>query len=381
MQICRSDINSKGMRCLENLLPSISSKTDEIESCRGLPEGLVTELKSAGVFRNLIPKRYGGLETSFLDHIGQIQRISQVDASTAWCINQAAVIGTASLWLENYQIREIWGNEDTSISNGPPFDCVIKPVGNGYLLNGHWGFSSGCQHATWMCGAARLEDRSGWRMAFFRPKDVQFIDNWQVAGLRGTGSFEFKINNLRLPMEQVANAGSSPTVDIEVTRIPTALLFAVSFAALAVGVAKGGLDDAIEVAEGKLPRYASLQLKDDPNVHRFLAKAVASWRAINSYLHGTVEEVLAQVNESGAATEESRSKLRLCGTHVIRESAEVLDLAYKIVGSTGIYQNHRIQRRFQDMHVITQHVQAREAHFNLVGKYLISKEYELGPMS
>ena len=98
-------------------------------------------------------------------------------------------------------------------------------------------------------------------------------------------------------------------------------------------------------------------------------------------MHGTVEEVLAQVNESGAATEESRSKLRLCGTHVIRESAEVLDLAYKIVGSTGIYQNHRIQRRFQDMHVITQHVQAREAHFNLVGKYLISKEYELGPMS
>ena len=75
MQICRSDINSKSMRCLENLLPLINAKTEEIESCRGLPEGLVTELKSAGVFRNLIPKRYGGLETSFLDHIGQIQRI------------------------------------------------------------------------------------------------------------------------------------------------------------------------------------------------------------------------------------------------------------------------------------------------------------------
>ena len=148
-----------------------------------------------------------------------------------------------------------------------------------------------------------------------------------------------------------------------------------------MGVAKGGLDDAIEVAEGKLPRYASLKLRNDPNAHRFLAKAMASWRAINSYLYSTVEEVLAQVNELGPATEESRSKLRLCGTYVIRESAEVLDLAYKIVGSTGIYQDHRIQRRYQDMHVITQHVQAREAHFNLVGKYLISNEYERGPMS
>ena len=186
---------------------------------------------------------------------------------------------------------------------------------------------------------------------------------------------------MQLANEWVTDAGLSPTVDVEVTRIPSALLFAVSFAALALGVAKGGLDDAVEVAEGKLPRYAPLKLRDDPNVHRFLAKAVASWRSINSYLHSTVEEVLEQVNNSGPATEESRSKLRLCGTHVIRECAEVLDLAYKIVGSTGIYQDHRIQRRFQDMHVITQHVQAREAHFNLVGKYLISNEYERGPMS
>ena len=369
------------MRCLEKLLPIIDSKSDEIESGRGLPDDLVAELKSAGVFRNLIPTKYGGLETSFLEHIDEVQRIAQIDASTAWCINQSAVIGTTSLWLEDDQISEIWGAEDTSVSNGPPFDGAIKPVNSGYLLNGHWGFSSGCQHATWMCGAARLEDRSGWRLAFFKPTDVEFVDNWQVAGLRGTGSFEFKIKDLQLANEWVTDAGLSPTVDVEVTRIPSALLFAVSFAALALGVAKGGLDDAIEVAEGKLPRYAPLKLRDDPNVHRFLAKAVASWRSINSYLHSTVEEVLEQVNNSGPATEESRSKLRLCGTHVIRECAEVLDLAYKIVGSTGIYQDHRIQRRFQDMHVITQHVQAREAHFNLVGKYLISNEYERGPMS
>ena len=163
------------MKLLENLLTLIDSKTDEIESCRGLPEDLVAGLKSSGVFRNLIPKKYGGLETPFLDHISQVQSISEIDASTAWCINQGAVIGTTSLWLEDYQIREIWRDQETSVSNGPPFDCSIEPVASGYLLNGHWGFSSGCQHATWMCGAARLEDRSGWRMAFFRPKDVEFI--------------------------------------------------------------------------------------------------------------------------------------------------------------------------------------------------------------
>ena len=369
------------MRGLDDLLTLIGSRADEVESGRGLPGDLLAVLKSSGAFRNLIPAQFGGLETPFCEHIKQIQRISQVDASTAWCINQSAVIGTTSLWLETNQIKEIWNQEDTSISNGPPFECSIAPIDEGFLLNGHWGFSSGCQHANWMCGAARLTNKSGWRLAFFKPEDVDFIDNWQVAGLRGTGSFEFRVEDLRLGFERVTDAGSTPTIDVEITRIPSALLFAVSFAALALGVAKGGLEDATEVSEGKLPRYAPLKLRDDPNVHRFLAKAVARWRSINSYLHATVEEVIARVNESGPADEDSRSKLRLCGTHVIRESAEVLDLAYKIVGSTGIYQENKIQRRFQDMHVITQHVQAREAHFNLVGRYLISNEYERGPMS
>ena len=65
----------------------------------------------------------------------------------------------------------------------------------------------------------------------------------------------------------------------------------------------------------------------------------------------------------------------------MRESAEVLDLAYKIVGSTGIYQDQTLQRRFQDMHVMTQHVQAREAYYALLGRYALSGEYELGPMT
>ena len=94
-----------------------------------------------------------------------------------------------------------------------------------------------------------------------------------------------------------------------------------------------------------------------------------------------VAEVLAQVRSGEPATVESRAALRMAGTYTIRECADVVDLAYKIVGSTGIYQNQTIQRRFQDMHVITQHVQAREAHYNLLGRYLISGDYEFGPMS
>ncbi len=365
---------------IEALTGKISDAADGIEAARALPATLVDDLHVAGAFRALIPQQFGGLDAPFEDYVRTIQTLATADASTAWCVNQAAVIGVTSLWLPEAQIREIWAPSDTAVANGPPFDARIEPHGEGYLLNGHWGFSSGCQHATWMMGAARFSE-GGWRIAYFRPDDVEFIDNWQVAGLRGTGSFEFRIENLHLPAHQVADQGDAATIDCDVTRVPLALLFAVSFAGVALGVSHATLTDMLEIAQGKLPRYASLHVRDDPDAQRFVGKAQARWRAADAYLHSTVGEILHSVRANGSVSHDDRAALRMAGTHVIRECAEVVDLAYKIVGSTGIYQDHPIQRRFQDMHVITQHVQAREAHYGLLGRFAISGEYELGPMS
>lgn len=365
---------------LEALLPQVAARGDDIERCRALPEDLVDQLKHAGAFRLLIPEAFGGCDAPVDTFIAVIEQLAQADASTAWCVNQAAVIGTTSLWLPETKIREIWAAPDTAVANGPPFGCTIRPNDGGYLLNGHWGFSSGCQHATWMMGAAKYSE-GGYRIAYFRPEQVTFTDNWQVAGLRGTGSFEFRIKDLQLPVDQVADNGAAPSVDNEVTRVPGSLLFAVSFAAVALGVASGALADVLAIAQGKVPRFSAIGLRDDPDVQRFIGQAQARWRAARAYLYGTVEQVFTQVRANGAISHEERAQLRMAGTHVIRECAEVLDLAYKISGSTGIYQEQTLQRRFQDMHVITQHVQARESYYGLLGRYAISGEYEITAMT
>jgi alkylation response protein AidB-like acyl-CoA dehydrogenase len=371
---------SDPLQAIETLLPQVAARAENIEQQRKLPQELVDALKTAGAFRLLIPQACHGLDVPFERFIELIQQLARADASTAWCVNQAAVIGTTSLWLPASKIDEIWSPPDTSVANGPPFDCHIQPHRQGYELTGHWGFSSGCQHATWMMGAARYSE-GGWRIAYFRPEQVTFTDNWQVAGLRGTGSFEFRVDKLVLPADQVADAGQAPTVDCAVTRVPSALLFAVSFAGVALGVAEGALDDVLQIVQGKLPRYASLHLRDDPDVQRFIGKATARWRAAHAYLYSTVGDVMQAVRANDSISHDERSRLRMAGTHVIRECADVLDLAYKVAGSTGIYQDHTLQRRFQDMHVITQHVQAREAYFGLLGRYAISGQYETGPMT
>ena len=364
---------------IETLAHEAAAHAEEIDVARALPDQLVANLKEAGLFRALIPQAFGGLEADFAEYVAMIQRLANADASTAWCVNQAAVIGLTSMWLPEQKIKEIWSTADTSVANGPPFDCHISRDGEGYRLSGHWGFSSGCQHAVWMMGVAKFAE-GGYRIGYFRPSDVEFMDTWQVAGLRGTGSFEFKIEDLYLAEDAVGDLAAAPTYDCVHTRVPNTLLFATSFAGVALGVAEAAMQDVVDIAQGKVPRFSAQAVRDDPDVQRFLGRATATFRGAQAYLYSTIREVTDAVGQRGEITHEERGALRLAGTHVIQTCAEVVDTAYKISGSTGIYQDHTLQRRFQDMHVITQHVQGRETYFAAMGRYLLSGEYELGPM-
>ena len=87
------------LKSVTDLAGEIAERADEIERERKLPDDLARKLKQAGAFRALIPQSYGGLGVPFDEYVHMVQTMAEADASTAWCINQAAVIGLTSLWL------------------------------------------------------------------------------------------------------------------------------------------------------------------------------------------------------------------------------------------------------------------------------------------
>ena len=366
---------------LEALAPDIAAHAAQIERERRLPSQLLQQLHEQHAFRLLLPMPFNDQTVAFEDYLGLIEKLGQADASTAWCINQASVIALSTLWLPSEQIHKIWADQNAVVANGPPFETELTSRKDSYLLSGHWGFSSGCQHATWMVAPARLQDSGSWRVTFCRPHEVTFHDHWAVSGLRGTGSFEFTAQQLAIPGTQVADQGATPTLNFELTQIPQALLFGVSFAALSLGIAGGACQDTHHIAQDKRPRYSRHKLREDPDAHRWFGQATARHRAARAYLHSTVAQVLADVRHHGGIDTSNRAELRLAATHVIQECAQIVKLAYQVAGTSGIYHDETLQRRFQDMHVITQHVQAREAFVGLVGRYLITGDYTPGPMT
>ena len=358
----------------ESIAPKIAAAADEIDAGRELPTALADEMKSLGLFRLLLPRSVGGEEMNWPDYLDVVRTIAYADGSAGWCFNQGTVFATTCCRAPAALAQEVWSNPRTVVANGPPQGTVeAKPVAGGLRLTGRWMFSSGCRHANWVAAlvASRGEPP---RLVLMPREDVAFIDVWQVKGLRGTGSFSFRADGVFVPEKRVMRLDVPPREPGPIYVIPQALLFACGFGCVALGVARAGLDATIELCSDKRPRFGSKPLCEDPVIQQQIGKAEARWRAAKALLQDAAQTVWAAVTANGSITMEERILLRMAGTHAIRQSAEVVDIAYNLSGSSSIFADRAIQRRFQDAHVITQQVQGREAHYETAGQFFLGLE-------
>ena len=356
------------------LAPRIAAAADAIDEARELPANLADEMKAQGLFRLLVPRSVGGEEMDWPDYLDVVRTVAAADASVGWCLNQGAVFATTCCRAPPALAREVWGDPRTVVGNGPPQGRVeLTPVAGGFRLRGRWMFSSGCRHANWL---AALSGGAGQppRLHLLPREDAELIDVWDVRGLRGTGSFSFRVDDVLVPDAHTMRLDVPPREPGPIYVIPQGLLFACGFGSVALGVARAGLDATIELAADKRPRFGSVPLCEDPVIQRQIGQAEAQWAAAKALLSEAVATVWQAVRARGRIDVAERIALRMAGTHAIRQSAAVVDSAYNLSGSSSIFAERAIQRRFQDIHVITQQIQGREAHYETAGQFFLGLE-------
>ena len=364
----------------KSFVPEIKSATPEITEGREIPVELINSMADAGLFRLYIPKSVGGHEVDYLYFLKILFEVARADGSMGWCFNQNNVLSTISAFMPKELAEKVWADQRTIISNGPPVNPKVQVLNDGYKLSGRWNFSSGSRHARWVVALAPIKDRSGikpgspeMRNMLIPKEQVEFIDTWQVNGLRGTGSFSFTANDLFVPEGHSFIEGNPPREEGPLYVIPKTLLFCSGFATTALGVARSGLDSIIELSEAKTPQEQDL-LQNQPFTHRELGMAEAVWRSARSYLETSVNDAWEWAKSEGFIPLEQRINLRLSSTHAIRESVKVADMAYSLAGSSAIFEQTPIQRKFQDVRVISQQIQGRMAHYDTAGQYFLGLE-------
>jgi alkylation response protein AidB-like acyl-CoA dehydrogenase len=363
------------------LVPQIRSAADEIEARRELPRPLFEAMADAGLFHMAVPRVIGGAELDLPTYVQVIEEIGKADASTGWCLNQGAIFGTYAARMPRAVARTIWIDTPRAVvANTPAATAKAIVVPGGYRVTGRQGFSTGCRHAAWVAahaqiienGKVRLEgDQPEARYMFVPVAEAELLDTWHTRGMRGTGTHHFAVNDAFVPTERTVLSQTAPLLEnAPLYRIPRTLLFASGDAAVAFGMARTCLETFGELAGAKTPRAMQALLRDQPLVQMTVGQAEAALRSGRAFLLEAVREIwTASVN--GAITLDHRANLRLAATHGIRLTAQIIDSLYNAAGATAAYEDHLLQRHFQDIHVITQHLQGRLAHYELIGRYTL----------
>ena len=370
------------------LAPMIRSSAAQIEADRELPRPLFEALADAGLFLLALPRAVGGAEIDLPTYVRVLEEIGKADASTGWIVNQCAIFATYAARMPRDIARLIWIDTPRSVvANTPMPTAQAVVVSGGYRVTGRMGFSTGCRHAAWLAARAHVHENGQLRFRGGEPEqlylfvpaiEAELLDTWHVRGMRGTGTYHFAVSDVFVPAERTVLQSDAPLLETgPLYQIPRTLLFASADAAIALGVARSCLTAFFELASAKTPRSMQAALRDQPLVQAAVGHAEADLRSGLAFLNEAVREIWSEVTATGAITQERRAVLRLASTHGIRLAVRVVDTLYNAAGVSAIYEGNLMQRHFQDIHVISQHLQARLSHYEAVGQHWLGQEVDL----
>src|SRR5262252_3804851 len=191
----------------------LRSSADRIEAARALPPDIVAALHQARLFRLLLPRSLGGDELHLKTLAEVMEVVGGADASTAWCMGQAAGCAMAAAYLKPDVARRFFAPADAVLAWGAGIQGRAMAVDGGYRVTGKWTFASGCANATLLGGHSYIFERNGTprmradgrqldRSLLFVKSRAAIHDSWHTLGLRGTASYAYEVENLFVPEEE-----------------------------------------------------------------------------------------------------------------------------------------------------------------------------------
>jgi alkylation response protein AidB-like acyl-CoA dehydrogenase len=252
-----------------------------------------------------------------------------------------------------------------------------------WIIDGRWDWGSGCRNATWISGGVILCDETGEPIrdsndrptearAFFRPNEIEILDNWHTSGLRGSGSSSYTTHALELADYRVATVEalrSSPFAKLPIYRFPRFGFLALPIGAIALGMARDSIDEALDVAKSKTPTGSDRTLSSRPAFHRDVALADSSLRAARSAFYEDIATAWEEA-QNGVGSLETRRLLRTSTVHAVTTAMNIVDSMYTTVGGSSVYEESALQRHFRDIHVASQHMMVAEPVMELAGRVI-----------
>lgn len=363
-------------KAFEDALAVLRDRRDEFNRQRFVPKDFVALLKRAGLYRASTPAQFGGEPMAPASFMKQVERISAVDPATGWVASfGSSLVYFAALPVETQQ--KIYADgPDVAYAGGLFPMQKAEKVDGGYVCSGLWQFASGCLGADILgIGLAGGPETNGKPLtALVDPADVEIVENWDVAGMKATGSHAVKADRLFVPEEMTFVRGGAPRIDEPLTRYPSLAYAAQVLAVVTLGAARGALDYAHEVGAVRSSITGGDSKGNRPAYKTGLARAEADLRSARAFFYEITDEVWDLALRGDEITGEHTALLRLGATQAAHVGRNVVLAAFDLAGTGAIYESHPLQRYLRDALVPAQHAMLQTNTFEAAGAVLLGLE-------
>ncbi|MCU1760264.1 flavin-dependent monooxygenase [Pseudomonas sp. 14P_8.1_Bac3] len=350
------------------LVPVLKSRTAQADKDLKVPVESVIELQSAGLLRALQPRAFGGYEVDPRTFF-EIQAIlAEGCMSTAWIYG---VMGVHPWQLARYPIeaqREVWAEDHNALICSTYMPAAkVTVVEGGYRISGRWGFSSGSEHCQWAFLGGILPpdgELTAEHGTFLLPReDYQIERNWDVMGLRGTGSHDIVVEDVFVPAHRVQRTNNW-TLEATPGRlvntnpiyaIPFAQVFSRAVSTSAIGALQGAINEYRENAAKHIGKHGA-RTAEDPVAQTAVAEAMITVDALRLVLERNYEHLMSLAQAGEYPDTETRLLYRYQSAYVTNVCAERVNDLLRSMAASGLYNTNPVARLFRDLHQARGHI-------------------------
>jgi 3-hydroxy-9,10-secoandrosta-1,3,5(10)-triene-9,17-dione monooxygenase len=360
------------------MISTLAERAPSGERERRIPEQTIADMHEAGFFRVLQTKRWGGFEMSprvFLD----IQlALAEGDMSTAWVYGNLGSLMAQMAMFDERAAHDVWGNNRAIlICCSTMRGGIAKPVEGGFRLSGRWRYLSGCDHCDWaMLGGKVVSEnpRTVDARLFLVPcrDNIEFLDNWHVAGLRATGSQDAVINDFFVPdyrthtfIDNLNCTGPGLKVNTSpVYRIPFGQVFFRAVSTPALGGLQAMLTAFLRYGAARVTISGS-KTAEDPSAQLICAEAAASIDEMKTILHRNLENLATYATSGELPPLSERMRYKFHSALVAERCSVLAARMFKAAGAGALFDELPFGRLLADINAARQHIANQ---FEVIGR-------------
>jgi 3-hydroxy-9,10-secoandrosta-1,3,5(10)-triene-9,17-dione monooxygenase len=366
-----SDVSyDEALERARGLVPVLRERVERSEEDRIILPETMDDLNRTGVLRALQPKRWGGMELDFVSCFDISYELGRGCASTSWTgVNLLIHHWMLALYDDRAQ-EEVWGeNPDAGIASGViPFQGQARPVDGGYIVSGCWNFSSGVNVSDWNMLAANVREGDkvvDAQLFVLHKSEYEVIDDWQVLGMRSTGSMTVKAEEVFVPAhralsmhdlrggDQFPGASSNPG---PIYRVALSMLSGHIISGAAVGNAQAALELTVDSIKQRSAVTTGARLRDIQAVQIRVGTAAARVEAAQKLIRADILDAQELANRNEVPDQETKLRAKRNVSYAVSLCTEAVDILHGLAGANGIYDRYPIQRIFRDAHAGGSHI-------------------------